>query len=183
MVVLNYGSTNFGSAVNSAGNTYVTTLVDGGWSQQRVLTDPFGTALYPIVRSAYGSTVAMNDGQGPEAFFISAQRNWSCLIPSLGDQFVVAPDGSSDQYAPSCRTNNPYQLRYCPNLESDHGLYSLSLSQGAVAAYFWEIYWTVQVEGTAVSYRGDHTSSLKFYFNTTSRAFQFVSGEHIIKED
>ena len=129
-----YGPTIFGSAINSAGNIYVTSLVDGGWSQQQVLTDPFGSNFYPAVRSAYGSTVAMSDGQGPEAFFYSAQRSWSCLILSMGDQFgdgwgsakltVVAPDGSSDQYAPSCRTNNPYQLRYCPNLESDHGLYS-----------------------------------------------------------
>eukprot|EP01042_Synura_sphagnicola_P002789 gene2789-3400_t len=184
-----YGPTIFGSTASSAGNVYVTTLVGTSFSQQQILTDPFGAALYPTVRSAYGSMVTISDGQGPEAFFFSAQTNWSCLILSLGDQFgdgwdtakltVVAPDGSSDQYAPSCRTNNPYQLRYCPNLATDGGVYTVSVPNAPQADYFWEIYWTAQIENTWTSYRGDHGTSLKFFFNSSSLAFQFVSGVHI----
>eukprot|EP01042_Synura_sphagnicola_P005579 gene5579-7121_t len=80
-----YGSTIFTSDL-TPGNIFVNEFVGKAWTQLQILKDP-QNGINPTVRSVQGGVAVFSDGNGPSAFFYTAEESWNCLILTLGDQF------------------------------------------------------------------------------------------------
>ena len=178
---------------SNAGNAYIFTSSTGRtFSLQQSLVDPVYSGpnnYFGPNNILYGTTAFIAD-TNQNVYTYSSDGNWSCLIVSLSDQFgdgwdtarllITAPDGSSDTYAPYCDSRNPFVFRYCPRLATDVGVYTLSIPQAPKAKFFWEIYWTVQVESTRTIYAGDHATRMNFYFDRKTLGFNLTSSAHLL---
>jgi hypothetical protein len=146
----------------------------GKWSQQQVLEH---TA--PIVSSVSGSKLAIGGDSALQ--FANLEENWKCLVLSLEDQFgdgwdiaelvVTTPDGTHDYFSQSCELANPLQIRYCPNLASDGGLYSISVPGALKAKFYWELQWGVFDESTAKWHRGQWDTKMDFHWDPETLSF------------
>jgi hypothetical protein len=185
---------NFGSYVSIDRNTLAVTSNDGGyvfkreeqsgkWSQQQALTLASADRA-----SVAGSNLAI--GSSSAVKFYTLTENWKCLVLSLEDQFgdgwdtaeliVTTPDGTHDYFAQSCEKTNPHQLRYCPNLASDGGLYSFSLPNALKAKFYWELQWGVFEESTATWFRGQWDTKMDFDWDPDTLSFSARKREKVL---
>ena len=174
-----------------AGATYVYYHYGSAWSQLQILHDPYyiyGQYCNPYV---YGTKAFVTASYPIAGGYTLGQNATKCLIISVGDQFgdgwdaaslqSRAPDGSLETYAPFCDSTNPLTFEYCPlSPTADCGIYTFNILNATNAMFPWEIYWTVKVEGSSMIYRGDHSTSMKFYYNCSSRSFSFISGTNLV---
>ena len=179
----------FSSSVD--GLIYVFTWDGGRWTSMQQLSAPpvYGTGNHLSNPHVYGMNAFASDDQW-NAYYFSADYNWSCLVISLGDHFgdgwggaklrVAAPDGSSDSYAPYCTSRNPFVFRYCPVLPTDAGTYSLNIPRAMEAPFYWEMYWTVVDEKSGNSFAGDYSTELSFHFDSSTLSFSLLSSQRLL---
>jgi hypothetical protein len=178
----------FGSSVSLDRNTLVVTEhqtdsafifkreeQSGKWSQQQTLSYPA-----PASSSVAGQKLVVQGITGfPEFFDLSSK--WECLVISLEDQFgdgwdvaeliVRTPQGQEDYFAQSCDMSNPMKFRYCPNLESDGGVYSFSMPGAGKAKFFWELQWGVFDESSGKWFRGQWDTKMDFKWDPSTLSF------------
>lgn len=188
----------FGVDMSIEGNTAViTSLSDamfvytrpeqkGFWSLQQVIrqaaTDEFRDVLME------GSKIyAINKKNGiadVQTDVYTMDSTWDCIVVSVEDQFgdgwdgarlqIEQPNGEKSFHAPVCHaTDNEdgWQFRYCPRLESDDGLYKLSIVDAPKSKFFWEIQWRVFEESTGAWYQGNHATRMDFFFDSRRTSF------------
>ena len=179
---------NFDDSTSSA--TYIYSRGNqSSWSCQQTLADP-NTAYSNFINPLLNGAQAFVTDDQPAAYFYSATTTWNCLIVSLYDQFgdgwgdakmlITAPDDTFDLYANLRRSLTPFSFRYCPSLPTDTGIYTISTPNATMTSFYWEIHWTVTPEATGVTYHGDHSTRMRFYFNSTILSFNFSSGDNML---
>jgi hypothetical protein len=147
--------------------------LSGKWSQQQVLTQT-GVKSTDVAGSNLVISTTSN------SYFYTLSKKWDCLTIFLNDHFgdgwdiaelvVNAPDGTQDFFAPDC-TNNKQKIHYCPNLESDAGLYSFSIANAHKAKFPWEIQYQVFEEATGKWYRGNSETKMDFHWDPETHSF------------
>jgi hypothetical protein len=188
----------FGSSISLDRHTLVVTArtsdsafiykreeVSGKWSQQQVLS-----VTGAQTSSVVGSKLAVGGSTGVDTYFYSLTTKWDCLVLVLEDHFfdgwdiaellVNAPDGTQDFFAPSC-SYNQVKVRYCPNLESDGGLYSFKIANANKAKFPWEIQYRVFEEATGVWHTGNANTKMDFHWDPEALAFKGMKMENLFQ--
>lgn len=187
----------FGSAVSIERDTLVVTEVvsnsayvfkreelNGKWSQQQVLSVTGPRSVYVA-----GSKIAVGKTGGLD--FFSYGANWECLTIALEDHFgdgwdiaelaIKTPDDREDRFALSCEHDNPMIFRYCPNLPSDGGLYSFSITDALKSKFYWEIQYSVYEEGAGVWHKGKWDTKMDFHWDPETLSFSSRKMDRLLK--
>lgn len=153
------------------------------WTLQQIIRrnrDHFG----PMYPSATSLAITSSDYY---VELLTDTSSWKCLLISLEDQFGDGWDAAklqvSSEYgietlSPTCDMN-PQVFRYCPEDSSFGGTYTLSVINATMAQFYWEILWRVTSEADDSEVSGTHSTTMTYYFNSTTHTFNYVSSAFV----